>query len=488
MNGQLDTRIKLALADENLHRAVQIATDRLRIKKADALTKIDFEQWRERGREIRAHVVAHLDYYLAELADQVQRRGGQVHFCIDETDAVEAIREIVQSHHATKVIKSKSMVTEELHLNHALEQDGVEVVETDLGEYIIQLAGETPSHIIAPAIHKTREQIADLFSQVANQRIASDTPSLNDYAHQVLRKKFLDAEIGITGCNFAIAETGTICIFTNEGNGRMVTTLPPVHIAVMGMERVLPTLADLEVFMNLLPRSATGQQLTSYMSLVTGPREEAEQDGAHEFHLVILDNKRSHSLGDPDFQEVLQCIRCGACLNVCPVYRQIGGHAYGSVYSGPIGAVLTPLLRDDPEAADLPYASTLCAACYEACPVKIPLHDMLVKLRARNVARFRTPPSERLAFKGYCKIFKRAQNYRLAVRSLQTVQKWFMTNGEFRSSLPGLSGWTKTRSLQGMNSKTFRERFTQGLVIDQISTQMMESSQRGSNNDTENGD
>ncbi len=478
MNPQFNARIKKAVVDKKLRRAVQVATDRLRIKKADAMTKIDMEEWRERGREIREHVVSHLDYYLAQLADNVRQRGGQVHFCMNANDAVQAIKNIVQTHHATKVIKSKSMVTEELQLNHALEQDGVDVVETDLGEYIIQLAGESPSHIIAPAIHKRREQIAELFSQVANQRIASDTPSLNDYAHQVLREKFIGADIGITGCNFAIAETGTICLFTNEGNGRMVTTLPDVHIAVMGMERVLPSLADLEVFMNVLPRSATGQQLTSYVSLVTGAREPEELDGSREFHLVILDNKRSHSLGDPDFQEVLHCIRCGACLNVCPVYRQIGGHAYGSVYSGPIGAVLTPLLRDDPEAADLPYASSLCGACYEACPVKIPLHDMLVKLRARNVERGHTAPAERFAFQLYKKTFTRAKNYRVAIRSLRTVQKWFMTNGEFHSSLPVLSAWTKTRSLQGMSSQTFRERFQKGLVIDQISTQISETAKR----------
>ncbi|MCI0183067.1 LutB/LldF family L-lactate oxidation iron-sulfur protein [Sulfoacidibacillus ferrooxidans] len=472
MNKQFDERITHALTDDHLHHAVNIATDRLRTKKAQALTKIDFAQWSERGREIREHVISNLDYYLTQLASEVRRRGGHVYFCADTTDAVEAIQGVIQSHHATKVIKSKSMVTEELHLNDALEQMGVEVVETDLGEYIIQLAHETPSHIIAPAIHKGREQIADLFSQVANRKIASDTPSLNDYAHEVLRQKFIEAEIGITGCNFGIAETGTVCLFTNEGNGRMVTTLPPVHIAVMGMERVLPTLADLEVFMNILPRSATGQQLTSYVSLVTGPRAHDELDGAKEFHLIILDNQRSQSLGDPDFQEVLQCIRCGACLNVCPVYRQIGGHAYGSVYSGPIGAVLTPLLRDDPESAELPYASSLCGACYEACPVKIPLHDMLVKLRARNVSRGFTPPAERLAFQIYKKTFASPKNYRLAVRSLRSVQKWLMKNGEFHSSIPILSSWSKTRSLDGLSPLTFRERFAKGLVIDQITEKL----------------
>ncbi|PWI58723.1 LutB/LldF family L-lactate oxidation iron-sulfur protein [Sulfoacidibacillus thermotolerans] len=478
MNPQFDARIRAALKDENLHVALQISTDRLREKKAEAVAKIDFEAWRERGREIRAHVIAHLDFYLGQLAHQVRERKGHVHFCSDANAAVQVIREIVHMHQGKKVIKSKSMVTEELHLNQELMRDGIEVVETDLGEYIIQLAGETPSHIIAPAIHKKREQIADLFSEVANQPIASDTPSLNAFAHKILREKFIQADIGITGCNFAIAETGTICLFTNEGNGRMVTTLPPVHIAVMGMERILPSLEDLEVFMNLLPRSGTGQKLTSYVSLITGPADVQELDGAHDFHLVILDNHRSRSLGDPDFQDVLHCIRCGACLNVCPVYRQIGGHAYQSVYSGPIGAVLTPLLRDDPEAADLPYASSLCGACYESCPVKIPLHDMLVKLRARNVARGHTSSLERVAFRTYQHVFTRAINYRLAVRSLRTVQKWFLKNDEFPSSMPGLSAWTKTRSLQGMSPLTFRERFAQGLTIDQITAQLS-NSQKG---------
>ncbi len=454
------SRSRQALQDEFLRSAVKFTADRLRNKKQ--ATTADFgrwEEWRERGRQIRAHTIAHLDYYLKQFANRVRAAGGHVYFAADATEAATEIVRIAVDKQARTVVKSKSMVTEEIHLNHHLQQADVEVVETDLGEYIIQLAGEAPSHIIIPAIHKTREQIRALFTQAGGKDLTTDTKVLAGFARQTLRQKFLTADIGITGCNFGIAESGTIVLFTNEGNADMVTNLPKTHIVVMGIERVLPTFADLEVIANLLPRSATGQKLTTYMSMITGPRRAGESDGAEELHVILVDNGRSQQLGDPEFQPVLHCIRCGACLNVCPVYRQIGGHAYGSVYPGPIGAVLTPLLNQGPEYSDLPYASSLCGACSEACPVKIPLHDMLVFLRERNVRQKRTKFRERLLFHGYRLAFARAGRYKAAVKLGRIAQKPLARNGYVESTIGPLAGWTNSRSAPALAPQSFRERW-----------------------------
>ncbi|GMA51772.1 iron-sulfur cluster-binding protein [Alicyclobacillus contaminans] len=403
--------------------------------------------------------MSHLDYYLKQFADNVRAAGGQVHFAADAEEACRIVLNIAQRKQARSIVKSKSMVSEEVHINQRLEQAGMEVVETDLGEYIIQLAKEAPSHIIIPAIHKNRAQIRDLFTAAGGRDLTTETKVLAGFARQQLRKKFMEADIGITGCNFGIAESGTVVLFTNEGNADMVTNLPRTHIVMMGMERVLPSFADLEVMANLLPRSATGQKLTTYMSLITGPRRTDEGDGAKELHIVILDNGRSQQLGHPQFQDVLHCIRCGACLNVCPVYRQVGGHAYGSVYPGPIGAVLTPLLHQGPEYQDLPFASSLCGACSEACPVKIPLHDMLVYLRHRSVRSGMAKPSERWAFRGYRTIFSKPGRYRLALSVGKWAQKPLVRSGHIESTLGPLAGWTKSRSAPALAERSFRERW-----------------------------
>jgi L-lactate dehydrogenase complex protein LldF len=463
MSGEgVAVRAEAALSDEFLRRAVKFTTDRLRTRNAATTEEFGhWQEWRERGREIRAHTVAHLDYYLKQFADNVRAAGGHVHFAADAAEAAAVVVQIAEEQRARLVVKSKSMVSEEVHINRHLEQRGIRVVETDLGEYIIQLAGETPSHIIIPAIHKTREQIKDLFSAAGGQNLTTDTKALTAFARQTLRRQFLEADIGITGCNFGIAESGTVVLFTNEGNADMVTNLPRTHIVMMGMERLLPTFADLEVFANLLPKSATGQKLTAYMSCITGPRRKGEADGAQELHVVILDNGRSRQLGDPDFQAILHCIRCGACLNVCPVYRQIGGHAYGSVYPGPIGAVLTPLLNPGSEYADLPYASSLCGACFEACPVQIPLHDMLVRLRQRNVADGRTPTGERIAFRGFRFAFRNARRYRLAVKSARLAQTLVARDGGIDVRIGPLRGWTDSRRAPTLARQSFRERWPQ---------------------------
>ena len=380
LTNTLKERADKALHDDYLRSAVAFTTDRLRGRKAESTADLgDWEEWRERGREIRTHTIAHLDYYLDQFSRNMESNGAKVHFAADAKEAQQIVLKITADKHAKSIAKSKSMISEEVHINHTLEDVGVKCIETDLGEWIVQLAHETPSHIIIPAIHKNRHQIQKLFEDEGGVTLSPETSVLASFARRRLRERFQTADIGMTGCNFAIAESGSIVIFENEGNARMVTTLPKTHIVMMGMERILPSWRDLEVMANLLPRSATGQKLTVYMSALSGTRRTDELDGPEEVHVVILDNGRSDALGDPEFQEVLSCIRCGACLNVCPVYRQVGGHAYGSVYPGPIGAVLTPILQQGVKAAgELSYASSLCGACFEACPVKIPLHDMLV--------------------------------------------------------------------------------------------------------------
>lgn len=454
-------RAKLALNDDFLRKAVKFTTERLRGgKKAASEQHGNWEEWRERGRQIRLHTIAHLDYYLNLFADNARKNGVHVHFADTGADAVRIALEIARHVEARTVVKSKSMVTEELHLNHALESIGVEAIETDLGEHIIQLAGEMPSHIVIPAIHKNRYQIAELLSADAGETLAPDTTVLAGYVRKKLREKFLEADIGMTGCNFAIAETGSMVLFENEGNARMVTTLPKTQITLMGMERIIPSWADLEVMATLLPRSATGQKLTVYMSGITGPKREEDADGPEEMHIIIVDNGRSLQLGDPEFQELLNCIRCGACLNACPVYRHIGGHAYGSTYSGPIGAVLTPALKQNvAEWDDIANASSLCGACYEACPVKIPLHEMLIYLRRRKVEEGRGNALESAGMKGFAAVMGSAKRYRAALKLGRTGQKLVVRDGGIRLKVGPLKGWNTHRVAPSLAKETFRERW-----------------------------
>ena len=378
----LRERSAIAVVDEQLQGALENATDRFANQKAVGTAAVaNWDELRTAARSIRAQVLARLPEVLEELADKIEARGGHVHWADDAEDARNYVLEVAKRHDAKLVVKSKSMASEEIHLNDALADNGIEAVETDLGEWIIQLAKETPSHIILPAIHKNRRQIAEVLSQVADGDLSDVPAELCAFARGQLRSKFMQADMGISGVNFGVAETGSIAIVTNEGNGRLVTSVPPVHVAVMGMERVLQTWEQFDLMLALLPRAATGQQITTYVNMVSGPRRAGEVDGPDEFHLVILDNGRSDILGT-EFQEILHCIRCGACLNVCPVYRQIGGHAYGWVYSGPVGAVLTPLLHAAEN--ELQNASTLCGACWQACPVGIPLQDLLLGLRRRK--------------------------------------------------------------------------------------------------------
>ncbi|MFC4778658.1 LutB/LldF family L-lactate oxidation iron-sulfur protein [Paenibacillus sp. GCM10023252] len=454
-------RADLALNDEFLRKAVRFTTERLRGGKKRATEEHgNWEAWRERGQQIRLHTIAYLDYYLNLFVDNARANGVHVHFAETAQEAVQLSLDIAKQCGARSVVKSKSMVTEELHLNQALESIGVEAIETDLGEYIIQLAGEMPSHIVIPAIHKNRYQIAELLSKEAGETLEADTTILAGFVRKKLREKFLEADIGMTGCNFAIAETGSMVLFENEGNARMVTTVPRTQITLMGMERIIPSWADLEVMATLLPRSATGQKLTMYMSGITGPRRSEDADGPDEMHIIIVDNGRSLQLGDPEFQELLNCIRCGACLNACPVYRHIGGHAYGSTYSGPIGAVLTPSLNKNiAEWDDIANASSLCGACYEACPVKIPLHDMLVYLRRRKVESGHGNKLEGLGMQGFASVMNNAKVMNSMVRLGKLGQRLIVRDGAIRTKLGPLKGWNSYRVTPSLPNKTFRQQW-----------------------------
>ncbi|MBL0387575.1 iron-sulfur cluster-binding protein [Tumebacillus sp. ITR2] len=455
----LRERVQVALNDEFLRNAVKFTTTKLRTQKAAATEELGrWEDWRERARAIRLHTIANLDYYLELFIENARRHGTHIHFAATADEAVEIAMQIAKASDAQSVVKSKSMVSEEIHLNEALEQHGIETVETDLGEYIIQLADETPSHIIIPAIHKNKQQVADLFSQEAGMTLPPDTEVLAGFARRKLREKFLEADIGVTGCNFAVAETGSMVLFSNEGNARMVSTLPKTQITFMGMERIVPSLEDLEVMATMLPRSATGQKLTVYMSVITGPRRTQDSDGPDDLHIILVDNGRSKQLGDPEFQEVLNCIRCGACLNVCPVYRHVGGHSYGWVYSGPIGAVLTPRLQDDQEKwGEVAYASTLCGACYDACPVKIPLHDMLVHIRRQYVEAGYTPKTEQLAMQAFGYATGDHKRFRRLIRLGVTGQKFFVRNGKIKAKIGPLKGWTAHRHAPALAEVSFRD-------------------------------
>jgi L-lactate dehydrogenase complex protein LldF len=417
----------------------------------------DSDRLRSHAKGIKEHTLAHLDRYLEQLEASIQRLGGHVHWAGSAEEARQAVIAIARQANCQRAVKSKSMTSEEVHLNTALEAAGIEVVETDFGEFILQVAGERPSHLVAPAVHHTREDIARILSKYVGEALPDDARMLAMTGRRVLREKFRRADLGITGANFAVAETGTIVLVTNEGNGRLTTTCPRVHVALMGIEKVIPRLADLPVFLKLLARGATGQSLSVYTTLLTGPRRHGEIDGPEEFHLVILDNGRSRVLASP-FRESLQCIRCGACLNACPVYRRIGGHAYGGVYSGPIGSILTPLYDSVAANHDLPHASSLCGACQAACPVKINIPHMLIGLRELQ-HHGRPNRWQGLAYRVWQEVLRRPWLYRLALRCARLVLRPFADDGWLRR-LPGPgAAWTVARDFPAPAARSFRERW-----------------------------
>ncbi|MCY4086288.1 MAG: LutB/LldF family L-lactate oxidation iron-sulfur protein [Actinomycetia bacterium] len=438
------------LADQGIQAAVDSSTDRLRTGRLRAWNELDdVERLRDAAHDVRMRAVRDLDRYLAQFTSSLEARGGHVAVCATPEEACGYIVDVCRARGATLVAKAKSMVAEEIELNAALEAAGIKPVETDLGEYILQLEDEHPVHIIAPAIEKTKEDVARLFSRVEGREIEPELEELTLAARRQLRQVFMDAEVGITGANFLVAETGTIVTVTNEGNARFVSSLPPVHIAVTGIERLVPTLADLAPLLTLLGRSGTGQRLTSYTQLITGARREGEEDGPEDLHIVLIENGRRNLLGTR-YEEMLACIRCGACLNVCPVYRKTAGSAYGPVYSGPMGAVLAPLLVGIEQAPSLPHASSLCGACTEACPVKIPLHELLLELRRDLVEETVASRRERLAFALWSLAWSRPAGYRLSTRLARLAQRLVGRVGPGRS-------WTAGRALPVLPRQRFRD-------------------------------
>jgi L-lactate dehydrogenase complex protein LldF len=443
------------LANVQLRSNLRSATDTIRDKRARVVAEVpDWEELREAGRLIKADVLARLDEYLLEFESAVQAAGGVVHWARDAEEANAVVAGVARAHGVTDVLKMKSLTTDEIGLNDALAEHGITALETDFAELILQLDGDWPSHILVPAIHRNRTEIRDLFARTIAPGIESSEPrDLAEAARRYLRERFLEAKLGVSGANFGVAESGAICIVESEGNGRMCTTLPPVLVTVLGIEKLVPTFRDLEVFLQLLPRSSTGERMNPYTSLWTGV---FSGDGPKELHVVLLDNGRTRVLADEVGRQALHCIRCSACLNVCPVYSRTGGHAYGSVYPGPIGAILTPQLIGVENAPTLPFASSLCGACYEVCPVKIDIPTVLLHLRGQVVrARRRSP--ERSAMRLVGLVFGGARRFALAQRLTRLAQRPFVRGGAIRR-LPGpLGEWTRTRDLKAVPRTSFRE-------------------------------
>ncbi len=457
---------KTALADTQLRRNLGKATQTIRTKRAEVVHEMeDWQGLREAGRAIKERTLRHLDHYLLALEQAVQRAGGHVHWARDATEACQIVTRLVQQHETSEVVKVKSMTTEEIGLNEALAEAQITAFETDLAELIIQLANEKSSHILVPAIHKNRSEIREIFlDNLAPEHVAGLTDAPADLARAArshLRQKFLRAKVAISGANFAVAETGTVCVVESEGNGRMCLTLPPVLISVMGIEKLIPTWQDFEVFMQLLPRSSTGERMNPYTTFWTGV---AAGDGPQEFHLILLDNGRTNTLADEIGRQALNCIRCSACLNICPVYERTGGHAYNSVYPGPIGAILTPQLVGTEHAASLPFASSLCGACYEVCPVKINIPEVLVHLRAKVVRQHQKERrvhtyeyQEGVVMKALSYIFSNRRRYEAAQRLARIGQLPFVHGGKIDALPAKLSGWTTVRDLRPVPQQSFRD-------------------------------
>jgi L-lactate dehydrogenase complex protein LldF len=445
---------RLELANAQLRTNLRAATDTIRAKRQRVVTELpDWDHLRDAGQAIKEDVMANLGAYLEQFEEAVLTAGGHVHWARHAAEANAVVADVARAHGATEVIKVKSLTTDEIGLNEALAEAGINALETDFAELILQLDGDWPSHILVPAIHRNRREIRDLFARTIAPEIASDDPqALAEASRLYLRERFLRAKVGVSGANFGIAETGTVCVVESEGNGRMCTTLPNVLISILGIEKLLPRFADLGVFLQLLPRSSTGERMNPYTSLWTGV---TPGDGPQEFHVVLLDNGRTRVLADDVGRQALHCIRCSACLNVCPVYTRTGGHAYGSVYPGPIGAILTPQLIGIENAPSLPFASSLCGACYEVCPVKIDIPRVLVHLRAKAVESSGRWP-ERVAMETAAWVFGGRRHLSLAQRLAGVFSRPLTRAGVIRS-LPGpLSEWSRTRDLKPPARQTFR--------------------------------
>ncbi|AVM73018.1 LutB/LldF family L-lactate oxidation iron-sulfur protein [Magnetospirillum gryphiswaldense] len=463
MKSDFSSRAHDALNNPQLRRNFRRAMDGLMSKRAVQFA--DQDDWaalRARGAAIKARALARLPDLLEEFERKATANGIQVHWAETTADANNIVLGILTAHGAKRVIKGKSMVSEEMHLNAHLEAHGITAVESDLGEYIIQLAGEAPSHIVMPCIHKNKGEIAQLFTDnIAGQPYTEDVDALTAAARKVLRREFANADAGLSGANFLVAETGSLVLIENEGNGRLSTTLPPLHIAVTGIEKLVEKLDDVAPLLALLPRSATGQPITTYVNMITSPRKEGEKDGPRQVHLVLLDNGRSRVYADLQLRDTLRCIRCGACMNHCPVYARVGGHTYGSVYPGPIGKILTPQLAGLDCAGDLPHASTLCNACVEVCPVQIPIADILVQLRTEAAQPSQAPGVkgagsntslvENAVWKGWQAMNSSPAAYAAATRSLAVI------GNLIPAAAPMLKQWTSVRSKPKFAGRTLHQ-------------------------------
>jgi L-lactate dehydrogenase complex protein LldF len=447
----------MKLDDPVLQRNMKTAKYKFVDARARAITEIDnWEAIRTHAAALRDRTLANLDAFLVEFERNATRRGAQVHWAETAEEACRIAVEIARANGVRKVTKSKSMVSEEVNLNERLEEAGIQVVETDLGEYILQLAKEPPSHIVAPAVHKSKEQVADLFQEAHHRPRSLEIPALTREAREALREHFLTADMGISGANFVIAETGTTLTVTNEGNADMVTTVPRIHCVITGIEKVIPTLEDFATLIRLLPRSAIGQSIANYLTLTTGVRAPDEREGPEQMHVILVDAGRTRFVGT-EMQSMLRCIRCGACMNHCPVYQNIGGHAYGWVYPGPMGSVLTPVYVGIENAGDLPNAATFCGECQVVCPVKIPLPDLMRKLREQQFDARLRPFAERIALKAWAFAVERPRLYATLSRVGARFAAWLGGRDKLIHRLPGLDGWTHGRDMPAPQGKTFRE-------------------------------
>lgn len=458
-------RVADAVANDFKHNAIKTAQNVFYDRRKALVSQVDeWQDFRQEAAEIRDHVLANLDYYLNQFAENAEKNGCKVYFAQTDVEASQQVLEIFKAKEAKMLVKSKSMMTEEIGMNHVLMDAGIEVNETDLAEFILQVADwNPPSHIVVPALHFERKAIRKVFNEKLGYEGTEDPEEMTRFVRGRMRDRFLKADIGVTGCNFAVAETGTMTLVSNEGNGRMSTSVPKTQVVILGMERVVPTFESLDVMMELLIRSSVGAKICNYFSMVTGPRKADEVDGPEEVHIIIVDNGRSDIIAGK-FREMLRCIRCGACMNICPVYRHITGHAYGSIYPGPMGAVLTPLLVGYDKAGTLPYASTLCGACTDHCPVKIPLHELLLLHRQILVEKQGYPSfAEKSIFKmagmglGNSTMFDLGTKMGAIGMGIMGGKKGRLT--EKTKSIPVLGGWTASRDMELLKKEKFRDWF-----------------------------